>query len=98
VFQTEAERLAAIPDQAGREMEIEAALIRFHALGFNGAEERPRDALTPSAETKAAYMGEFSMPWPEQDEEGNEVVRSVNVPWVTIKQIMARIRQHANLA
>lgn len=57
-----------------------------------------REALTPSAETKAAYMGEFRVPLPDRDEEGNEVMRHINVPWTTIKEIMAAIRARAALA
>jgi hypothetical protein len=54
-----------------------------------------QEALTPSAETKAAYIGEFSVPLPDIDNDGNEVMRSINVPWTTIKQIMAAIRARA---
>ena len=57
--------------------------------------ERLRAALTPSAETKAAYMGEFTIPLPDRDEDGNEVMRSINMPWTTIKEIMAAIRAYA---
>ena len=60
--------------------------------------ERLRAALTPSVETKAAYMGEFTIPWPDHDEDGNEVTRRVNVPWTTIKEIMAAIRAYAVLS
>lgn len=44
-------------------------------------------ALTPSDETKAAYMGEF------QFQLGGRP--TVNVPWVTIKKIMAAIQAFA---
>lgn len=47
------------------------------------------NALTPSEETKAAYMGEFQFRLGD--------CPTVNVPWVTIKQIMAAIRNHAEL-
>lgn len=56
---------------------------------------RLREALTPSPETKAAYMGEFSVPLPESDGNGGEHIRRINVPWVTIKEIMAAIRARA---
>lgn len=53
-------------------------------------------ALTPSTETKAAYTGEFSVKFMDVDHiDGNEVARTINVPWTTIKQIMAAIRSHA---
>ena len=53
------------------------------------------DALTPSDETKIDYIGEFSVPWPFIDEYGEEVLCNLNIPWVTIKEIMAAIRAHA---
>lgn len=52
-------------------------------------------ALTPSAETKTAYMDEFSVGLPVFDEYGYEYTRKVNVPWVVIKEIMAAILAHA---
>lgn len=54
-----------------------------------------RKALTPSAETKAAYMGEFSISFPDWDHNGDEITRRINVPWVTIKEIMAAISARA---
>ena len=51
------------------------------------------EALTPSAETKSAYIGEF--PFSITDVDGNEVMRVVNVPWTTVKEIMAAIRKRA---
>ena len=57
------------------------------------------EALTPSADTKAAYSGEFHIIVPEWDEdEEEEVFRPVLVPWDTIKQIMVAIRSRAALA
>ena len=50
-------------------------------------------ALTPSPETKAAYIGEFQFLFPVKDDEGKEVRYTPNVPWVTIKQIMDRIHE-----
>lgn len=59
------------------------------------AVRRERDALiaalTPSLETKAAYMGEFSFRFPVFDENGRERVMTPNVPWTTIKEIMKAI-------
>lgn len=52
-------------------------------------------ALTPSAETKAAYIGEFSFSITMQTEDGVEYQQGVVVPWDTIKKIMAAIRAHA---
>lgn len=56
---------------------------------------RLREAMTPSEGTKAAYMHEFSVPFPEIDEDGDEVIRQVNVPWTTIKKVMAKILDRA---
>lgn len=53
------------------------------------------EALTPSEGTKAAYMGEFTMKIPMVNEDGDEFMQSVNVPWITIKEIMAAIRTRA---
>lgn len=57
-----------------------------------------REALAPSGDTKAAYMGEFYVRLPDWDDDGNEVVREINVPWTTIKEIMAAIFARAALA
>lgn len=53
------------------------------------------EALTPSADTKAAYMGEFSFCISEFDEDGEEFARVVDVPWTTIKDIMEAIARRA---
>lgn len=63
---------------------------------------RLREALTPSGDTKAAYMGEFSFEIMETyfDEDGETFVeqpRKVYVPWDTIKEIMAAILARAAL-
>jgi hypothetical protein len=59
--------------------------------------DRLRDALTPSAETKAAYIGEFHFVILDLDEDENEVTRRIPVPWTTVKEIMAAIRARAAL-
>jgi hypothetical protein len=56
---------------------------------------RMEGALTPSGETKADYMGEFSFPDAITDEDGNEMTVRVTVPWTTIKEIMAAIHARA---
>lgn len=56
------------------------------------------EALTPSAGTKAAYMGEFSFPFPIFNPDGEEMPFTPNVPWVTIKEIMKAIADRAALA
>jgi hypothetical protein len=57
--------------------------------------ERYKEALTPSCETKAAYMSEFSIGFPMFDEHGEEFTQQINVPWTTIKEIMATISKRA---
>jgi hypothetical protein len=53
------------------------------------------DALTPSAATKAAYIGEFSFHIELEDDEGATVPQKIMVPWGSIKEIMAAIRARA---
>lgn len=53
------------------------------------------EALTPSAETKAAYMGEFKVSFPSVDEDGEEALTVADVPWTAIKEIMRAIRSRA---
>lgn len=55
------------------------------------------EALTPSASTKAAYIGEFGFNIVDRDEEGDEIHRRVLVPWETTKEIMAAILARAAL-
>lgn len=57
--------------------------------------QRMRDALTPSGETKGAYMGEFSVRLPVFDAHGHDTYRHINVPWTVIKEIMKAIKSHA---
>lgn len=59
--------------------------------------ERLRAALTPSAETKAAYIGEFHFTEESYDEDGQVYYRKVAVPWTIIKEIMAAISARAAL-
>ncbi len=59
--------------------------------------ERLREALTPSADTKEAYIGEFRFNFPIRDHNGDDRVYTPNVPWTTIKEIMAAIRARAAL-
>lgn len=56
-------------------------------------------ALTPSAATKAAYIGEFHFDWTVWDPTGEEqITHRVPVPWTTIKEIMAAISRRAREA
>jgi len=56
------------------------------------------EALVPSAETKAAYMGEFYMGVTMSHPRLGEETRKVQIPWTTIKEVMAAIRARAALA
>ncbi|MDE0878540.1 MAG: hypothetical protein OSB00_07725 [Sphingomonas bacterium] len=72
---------------------------RLSALSATPSEamvERLREALRPSAATKAAYIGEFSF-LIDIEHEGEETTRKLDVPWTTIKEIMAAIRIRAAL-
>lgn len=65
--------------------------------------EALEEALTPSGDTKAAYMGEFKFgiavtEYDEDEEQYVEVHRDIPVPWDTIKQIMNAIRDRALIA
>lgn len=56
------------------------------------------NALTPSAETKAAYIGEFSFIREGMGADDNYVAERIDVPWTTIKEIMAAILGRAALS
>lgn len=53
--------------------------------------ERLRNALTPSDETKSAYMGEVSYKVGHIDEFGDEIQWEHFVPWTAIKSVMKLI-------
>jgi hypothetical protein len=54
-------------------------------------------ALTPSEETKFAYMGEVNFHHTDFDEDGNEHRIRMDVPWTSIKTLMKLIRENADL-
>lgn len=58
--------------------------------------ERLRGALTPSAETKAAYIGEFTMDLRQLDEFGVEQTARITIPWTSVKEIMHAIQKYAD--
>ncbi|MFZ5744433.1 MAG: hypothetical protein ACOY7T_08145 [Pseudomonadota bacterium] len=64
---------------------------------LRGEVARLREALDPSGDTKAAYMGEFWFSLTRTDEDGEEYQEQVYVPWTTIKEIMAAISARAAL-
>ncbi|MHA7852237.1 hypothetical protein [Roseovarius sp.] len=55
-------------------------------------------AMTPSGDTKAAYMGKFSFPITLYHPKLGEETRRVSVPWTCIKEIMAMIHARASRA
>ncbi|MDE3023416.1 MAG: hypothetical protein KGI54_16470 [Pseudomonadota bacterium] len=78
------------------------AILTAKADALRAENERLREALTPSWETKDAYSGEFKMPFTisAYDEEGEffeETQRHI-IPWASIKKIMAAIKACAALA
>lgn len=73
---------------------VAVAIAALEASGHADLEE----ALTPSGDTKAAYMGEFAFSLTRVDEAGDEYPEKVYVPWTTIKEIMAAIRERAALS
>jgi hypothetical protein len=94
------------PDSTGRPLKAEheynsrcARAILAALLEATHLEEvvRLREALTPSADTKAAYLGEFKMTLVRIDECGDEYTGRVTVSWDTIKEIMAAISKRAAL-
>ena len=58
--------------------------------------ERTHAALTPSADTKSAYMGEFQFRFPAYDADGVERMFTPSIPWTAIKDIMSAIVAYAN--
>jgi hypothetical protein len=76
-----------------------AMLLRLAAENAGQAERiaKLEEALTPSGDTKAAYMGEFSFPPTMRDDDGDEFDAKIPVPWTTIKEIMAAIKARAAL-
>ncbi|NGO63984.1 hypothetical protein G6N76_09885 [Rhizobium daejeonense] len=86
----------AIPFDAAPEFTNEC----FHDLSLahlRGKIDRLQEAMTPSGATKAAYIGEFSFDIEDRDEDGEECLRNVVVPWTTVKEIMAAIRSRAEM-
>lgn len=72
----------------------------YHDLSLahlRGKIDRLQEALTPSGETKVAYIGEFNFDIDDWDEHGQERSRNVVVPWTTVKEIMGAIRARAEM-
>ena len=56
---------------------------------------RYREALTPSADTKTAFIGEFTFAVERSDSLGSRYSEEQLVPWSTIKEIMGAINRRA---
>lgn len=77
------------------------ALTQAHATAASKAEARVaalEAALTPSTDTKAAYIAEHQIEVEMLDEDGDSCTEMVTIPWTTIKDIMAMILKRANSA
>ena len=101
-----ATRIADLETQLKTVLDREAASHARHDAKVDALEAenaRLREALEPSGDTKAAYMGEFSFQITEvysdpDTDEHIERQRKIYVPWTTIKEIMSAIAARAILA
>ncbi len=91
LFEADAKHLSRCNPNAIRE-------IAGYAEVLEAENARLREALTPSERTKYTHMGEYRVPCCWQDEDGNEHAELIDVPWVTIKEIMRAILDSAALA
>ena len=66
-------------------------------IDLEAENKRLREALTPSADTEAAYIGKFEMRVTRSLPGGVTECRLITVPWGTIKEIMTAIRERAAL-
>ena len=57
--------------------------------------EAYKDALSPSADTKCAYHGEISWLTDGLDEDGEDDIVRVYMPWTKMKEFMTLIRVYA---
>ncbi len=83
--------MKAADEYAPRALSAEAERDRLAAEN-----EALREALTPSGATKAAYWGEFYM-GVTLHARGQEDCRRIQIPWTSIKEIMAAITARAAL-
>lgn len=59
--------------------------------------KRLREALTPSAATKAAYIGEVRQRVHMTDPSGEEYSQEITIDWTSIKEVMKLIRGFAGV-
>lgn len=83
--------------KACREAAAELTRLKSEVEALRAENERVTEALTPSGDTKYAYMGEFSWTDWRTDAKGVEQGYEMVVPWTTIKEIMAAIRARSAL-
>lgn len=73
--------------------------LTARVTALEGENKTLREALTPSADTKAEYIGEFSFDHEIYDlEKDCPISTRIMVPWTTIKEIMAAILRRAAAA
>lgn len=84
--------------QSGYWEESDPLTVANALLSSSAAASGVVGALTPSADTKAAYHGEFKFTIYEKDEDGEEWPRMITVPWTVVKDIMAKIADRAGLS
>jgi septal ring factor EnvC (AmiA/AmiB activator) len=54
-----------------------------------------KNALSPSSETKAAYIGEIEWTRSNINDDGEEELEILSLPWTEMKEFMALIRGYA---
>ena len=69
--------------------------LQFRVNELEAENARLRDALTPSADTKTAFIGEFTFAVERSDSLGSRYSEDQLVPWSTIKEIMGAINRRA---
>ena len=104
-LRAEVERLQSFADGYGK-LDADFAIAERRAEAAEARVKELEGALTPSAETKAAYMGEFTIAIervvniddePDDEAEGaTDPYEHISVPWRTIKEIMTAIRALAS--
>lgn len=91
-YHTKHERMAHAIKALALVNELTAASTRIATLESQVAAFN--DALDPD-KTKHAYIGEFRFNFPAFHGDGEEISYTLNVPWRTIKEIMATIKRRA---
>lgn len=91
--------IAAANPQAVLSLLDERDALTARVAALEAENEKLREALAPSADTKAAYIGEFSFDHEIYDlEKDCPISTRIIVPWTTTKEIMAAILRRAAAA